>query len=440
MRPRNIFSISCVLALTGIAASPLGAAEPLRQAIAADYEANLEALFEHFHANPELSNLEVETAARMAKELRALGYDVTESVGGTGVVAVLENGDGPTVMLRADMDGLPIREQSGLPYASTATQVTPDGEERPVMHACGHDVHITAMVGTARQMAARRDEWSGTLVLIVQPAEERISGARAMLQDGLYERFPKPEYALAFHVSADHPSGKIEVPPGIVGSSSDSVDITVHGVGAHGASPHEGIDPVLVASQIVVTLQSVVSRTINPLEPGVITVGAFHGGSKHNIIGDRVDLQLTVRSDNVETRKILLDSIDRVARGVALSLGVPEDKLPTVTRSQTETTPPTINDEQTAARIKGVFLEHFGEETIVEQARDGMGAEDFAYFVAPETGVKGVYFTVGGTPKDELDTAAGHHSPFFRIEPEPSVKIGVEAMTVGAMTLLTRGE
>jgi len=418
-------------------APPVRAVEPLRQAIAVDYEANLEDLFLHFHANPELSNREVETAARLAEELRALGYDVTEGVGGTGVVAVLGNGDGPTVMLRADMDGLPIEERSGLPYASTVRQVDSKGEERAVMHACGHDVHITALVGTARQMAARRSEWSGTLVLIAQPAEELISGARAMLADGLYERFPKPEVALAFHVSADHPSGKIEVPLGIVGSSSDSVDITVHGVGAHGASPHQGIDPVLVAAQIVVSLQSVVSRTVNPLEPGVITVGAIHGGTKHNIISDRVDLQLTVRSDSVETRAILLAGIDRVAEGVARSLGVPEDRLPTVVRSQTETTPPTINDGPTARRIKAVFLEHFDEGTIVEQPRDGMGAEDFAYFVAPELGVKGVYFSVGGTPEAELGSAPSHHSPLFKIEPEPSVTAGVEAMVVAAMTLLS---
>jgi hippurate hydrolase len=306
------------------------------------------------------------------------------------------------------------------------------------MHACGHDVHITALVGTARQMAAHRDAWSGTLVLIGQPAEERISGARAMLADGLYERFPKPEYALAFHVSADHPSGKIEVPPDIVGSSSDSVDITVHGVGAHGASPHQGIDPVLVAAQIVVSLQSVVSRTINPLEPGVITVGAIHGGTKHNIIGDRVDLQLTVRSDSFEIREVLLDSIDRVAEGVARSFGVPEDKLPTVVRSKTETTPPTINDEATAQRIKAAFLEHFDDGVVIEKPRDGMGAEDFAYFVAPGLGVKGVYFNVGGTPEAEVDSAPSHHSPFFKVEPEPSVKAGVEAMVVGAMALMPR--
>jgi hippurate hydrolase len=292
------------------------------------------------------------------------------------------------------------------------------------------------MVGAARQLAVRKDQWSGTLVMIGQPAEERISGARAMLKDGLYERFPKPEYALAFHVSAGKPSGTIEVPLTIVGSSSDSVDIVVHGVGAHGASPHKGIDPVLVASQIVVTLQSVVSRSIAPLQPGVITVGAIHGGSKHNIIGNRVEMQLTVRSDDSETRELLLDSIDRVAEGVARSLGVPDDLLPEVIRSETESTPPTINDEELARKIKDVFTAHFGEEMMYEKPREGMGAEDFAYFVQPELGVKGVYFDVGGTPREDIDTAPSHHSPLFWIEPEPSIKSGVEAMVVGAMALM----
>ncbi|MBW3568425.1 MAG: amidohydrolase, partial [Proteobacteria bacterium] len=287
MKRVSIFSF--LLLSLSVTALPASAAD-LRDAIAADYEANLEGLFRHFHANPELSNREFETAKRLAKELRALGYDVTEGVGGTGVVAVMKNGEGRTVMLRADMDGLPVEEKSGLPYASKARQANARGEEMPVMHACGHDVHVTALIGAARQLAKRRDEWSGTLVLIGQPAEELISGARAMLEDGLYERFPKPQAALAFHVSADTPTGKVEVPLDITASSSDSVDITVHGVGAHGASPHKGIDPVLVASQIVVTLQSVVSRTINPLEPGVITVGSIHGGSKHNIIGEKVHL------------------------------------------------------------------------------------------------------------------------------------------------------
>ena len=414
--------------------------ETLREAVAADYEDNLKELFLHFHANPELSNQEFKTAKRIAEEISALGYEVTEAVGGTGVVAIMRNGEGPVVMLRADMDGLPVEEQSGLPYASKARQKDDSGVEQPVMHACGHDVHITALVGTARQMAARKDQWSGTLILIGQPAEERISGARAMLEDDLYERFPKPDYALAFHVSADLPSGKIEVPPGIVGSSSDSVDIIVHGVGTHGASPHKGIDPVLVASQIVVTLQSIVSRSIAPLEPGVITVGSIHGGNKHNIIGNRVDMQLTVRSDDVATRQRLLDGIDRVADGVARSLGVPEDKLPEVIRSSTESTPPTINDEATAAKIRAAFTQKIGEEYMTTSPREGMGAEDFAYFVEAEHDVKGVYFSVGGTPKDEVDSAPSHHSPLFKIEPEPSIKSGVEAMVVGAMELMPQQE
>ena len=430
------FTAAAMLALGGF--GPARADEALREAIAADYRANLWPLFEHLHRNPELSHREFETSKRLAAELRKLGYQVTEGVGGTGVVAVLKNGAGPTVMLRADMDALPLEEKSGLAYASKKKQVDIDGVEKPVMHACGHDVHVAALVGAARQLAARRDRWSGTLVLIGQPAEERINGAPAMLRDGLYTRFPKPEYALAFHVSADHPSGKIEVPPDITASSSDSVDITVHGVGTHGASPHKGVDPVLVASQIVVSLQSVVSRSINPLQPGVITVGSIHGGSKHNIISDRVDMQLTVRSNDHAVRKQLLDAIDRVARGTALSLGVPEDKLPTVKRSTTETTPPSINHTPTAERIRAAFVQNFGQPTVVTQPPDGMGAEDFAYFVAPEHNVKGVYFVVGGTPQAQLATAPTHHSPLFKIEPEPSIRVGTEAMVVGAMTLMPK--
>jgi hippurate hydrolase len=413
------------------------AAEPLREAIAADYTAKLAGLFEHFHTHPELSHREFATAQRLAAELRKLGYDVTEEVGKTGVVAVLENGPGPTVMLRADMDGLPVEERSGLTYASRARQIDLTGEEQPVMHACGHDVHMTALIGAAKQLAERTGSWSGTLVLIGQPAEERALGARAMLADGLYERFPKPDYALAFHVSSQQPSGTIKVPLTLAYSSADSVDIVVHGVGAHGASPHKGVDPVLVAAQIVVSLQSVVSRTLNPLEPGLITVGAIHGGTKHNIIGDRVDMQVTVRSDSFATRELLLDSIDRVVAGVARSLGVPEDRMPEVIRSTTETTPPTINDEATAQRIKDAFSDHFGTEIVIDLPRDGMGAEDFAYFVTPDLGVKGVYFGVGGTPAAEVATAPSHHSPLFKIEPEPAIKAGAEAMVIGALTLLS---
>ncbi len=413
-------------------------AESLQNSIAKDYDENLAGLFVHFHKHPELSFREFETAKRMAQELRSLGYEVTEGVGQTGVVAVMKNGNGPTVLLRADMDGLPVEEDSGLDYASKARQVDITGIEQPVMHACGHDVHITSLVGTARQLMNRRDQWAGTLVLIVQPAEERLAGAAAMMKDGLYTRFPKPDYALAFHVGAGRPSGKIEVPLSLSHSSCDMVDITVHGVGAHGAAPHKGVDPVLVASQIVVSLQSIVSRTIDPLKPGVITVGAIHGGTKHNIIGNKVEMQLTVRSNDSETRAKLLDSIDRVSEGVARSLGVPEELLPEVVRSQTETTPPNINDTSTAQRIRDVFIAHFGEDKLFDRPREGMGAEDFAHFIQPELGVKGVYFRVGGTPEDEVDEAASHHSPFFKIEPEPSIKVGTEAMVVAAMALLKK--
>ena len=412
------------------------AADPkLRADIAADYREHLGALFEQFHRNPELSGKEVETSKRLAAEIRALGYDVTENVGGHGIVAVLRNGAGPTVLLRADMDGLPVAEKSGVPYASTVRQVDVTGAEQPVMHACGHDVHITALIGTAKQMAARKNQWSGTLVLVGQPSEERANGARDMLADGLYTRFPKPDHALGFHVWATVAAGTIVVPNRIAMSSADSVDIVVHGVGTHGAYPHRGVDPILVASQIVVSLQSLVSRTIDPLEAGVVTVGTIHGGTKSNIIGDRVDLQLTVRADNYETRAMLLEGIKRVAAGVARSLGVPEDKLPDVTVSKTETTPPTLNDEPTAARIQSAFRETFGDERVPPHRREGMAGEDFAYYGAPEYGVKSVFFFVGGTPTAEIATAAAHHSALFKVAPEPSVTSGIEAMVVGALTL-----
>ena len=410
----------------------------LHEAVAADYRANLAALFDHFHQNPELSGREVNTSARMAQELRALGYEVTTGVGGTGVVAILRNGAGPTVMLRADMDALPLEERSGVPNPSHVRQTDMAGVEQPVMHACGHDVHITAMVGTARQLAARRARWHGTLILIVQPAEETVSGARAMLADGLYTRFPKPDYAVAFHVMAQLEAGRIDIADTNVASSSDMVTIQVRGVGTHGAFPHLGIDPVLIASQIVVSLQSMVGRTISPLQPAVISVGSIHGGVKSNIIPEEVNLALTVRADTPQVRQQLLDGIDRVARGTAIAMGVPENRLPIVTRSATETTPATINDPATARRVRAAISGQLGADPVVQQPRQGMGAEDFAYFVTPESGVKGVYFNVGGTPRDQVATAPGHHSPLFRITPEPSVTAGVEAMVTAAEALLQR--
>ena len=430
---------AAVAALSGPAAAQAPASTPgdLRAAIAADYDANLGALWEHLHRNPELSTLEVKTAARMAEELRALGYDVTTGVGGNGVVAVLRNGPGATVLLRADMDGLPIREDTGLPWASTVTQVDVDGVEKPVMHACGHDVHMTALIGAARQMMARRDAWSGTLVLIGQPAEEGVRGARAMLEDGLYTRFPKPDYALGFHVKAGLPTGHVQVPEAIAYSSSDSVNMTVRGIGGHGASPHMTVDPVVVASYIVVALQTLRSREISPLEGAVVTVGSIHGGNRPNIIPDQVELQMTLRADSPEVREHLRRGVERIARNTALALNVPETLLPVVSQPSAGV-PPVINDTPTALRLRGVIADGMGPDVVISPPRTSMGAEDFALYGQPETGVKAVFFDVGGTAPEDLAEAAPHHSSHFRIEPRPAVTTGAEAMVLSAMSLLPK--
>ena len=426
-----------------LAAQNSSTSPDLAAAIAADYDKELKALFLDFHRNPELSYKETRTAAIIAKKWRDAGFTVTEQVGGTGVVAVMKNGDGPTLMLRADMDGLPLVEDSGLDYMSTAKQISIDGEEKPVMHACGHDVHITSLIGTARQMAAMKDQWSGTLVLVAQPAEERIGGAKLMMDDGLYSRFPKPDFAMAFHVSADTPTGKLSIGEGIESSSSDSVDIIVHGVGAHGAAPHRGKDPIVMGAEIIMALQTIVSREIAPLKPAVITVGSFHSGFKHNIISDKAVMQLTVRSDDEDTRAKLLEGIKRIATNVGRMNGLPDDKLPEVLISH-ESTPANYNDAAMTQRVKGVFAARFGDTVFDNKPRESMGAEDFAYFVAPNTDVPGVYFAVGGTPQADFDRekAGGapvpsHHSPFFKVAPRESVTLGTEAMTAAALDYLT---
>lgn len=410
-------------------------------AIRADYQKDLGAMWDWFHRNPELSMLESKTAARMAKELRATGAEVTEKVGGTGVVAVIRNGPGPVVMLRADMDGLPVKEASGLANASTAKQVGMDGVEYPVMHACGHDTHITAMVATVRQLQRFKSQWKGTLVIVIQPGEERVMGAKAMLKDGLYTRFPKPDYALAFHVNSQMPTGKVSASENIQYSSSDSIDIHVHGVGAHGASPHLGKDPVYIGSQIVIALQGLISRERPPLSPGVITVGAFHAGSKHNIISDAAELQVTVRANDEVTRAQLVDGVKRVAVNMGRVNGLPDDKLPEV--NVVEGTPTTINDAALARRLNGAIAAALGPDTVLPFQQMGMGAEDFAYFVQPELKVPGYYFAVGGTPQAAFDAAkaggpavASHHSALFKIDPEAAIVTGASAMTAAALDLL----
>jgi len=421
---------------------PPAMADELADSVKQDYDEYLGDLWDHFHRNPELSLVEFETAKRMAAELRAAGFTVTEGVGGTGLVAMLENGSGPLVMMRADMDGLPVEEKSGLPNSSVAMQEDPiTGNVVPVMHACGHDVHITSLVGTARQMVARKSDWSGTLMLVVQPAEERVIGARAMREDNIWERFGTPDYALAFHVGAGLLAGKIDAPEGPAYAGADTVDIIVHGVGAHGASPHRGKDPIVIGSQIVIALQTLVSRELSPRAPGVVTVGSFHSGTKHNIISDRAHLQLTVRNTNMETREILLRGIERIAINAGRMAGLPEDKLPEVIISN-ESVPPTINDVALARRLKVAWSKEMGDDALFDKPPEGMVAEDFPYFTV-DPAITSVYWGIGGTPQEDLDAeeaggpmVASHHSPLFKIAPEPSVRAGVESTVVALMTLM----
>ena len=431
-----------VILLVALFAAAAVPANELSEAIKKDYDEYLWPLFDHFHRNPELSTVEFKTAQRMAEELRNAGYEVTEQVGGTGIVAMLKNGDGPLVMMRADMDGLPVEEKSGLENASRKQQRDPvTGNIVYTMHACGHDVHITSLVGTARQMAARRDGWRGTLMLIVQPAEERVLGAKAMRADGIWERFGTPDYALAFHVSSNNVAGVVNVTEGAPYAGADTVDIIVHGVGAHGASPHRGKDPIVLGSQIVLALQTLVSRELPPRDPGVVTVGSFHAGTKHNIISDRAHLQLTVRNTSEETRQILLAGIKRIAENMGRVAGLPEDKLPQVIVSE-ESVPPTNNDPALARRLKQAWAENIGAERVVHVPTKGMGAEDFPFFTV-DPDIPSVYWAVGGTPQEDFDReAAGgapvpsHHSPLFKIAPEPSVRAGVESTVVALMELM----
>ncbi|GHF15530.1 peptidase [Kordiimonas sediminis] len=418
----------------------------LSAAVKADYDSHLKDLFIHFHQNPELSFQEHETAKRMAEELRAAGFEVTEGIGKTGVVAIMKNGDGPLIAMRADMDGLPVEEKSGLSYASKATQedMFSDNALVPVMHACGHDVHITSLVGTARRMAEMKDKWAGTLMLIVQPAEERVLGAKAMMDDGIWEKFGKPDMALAFHVSSGDEAGVVNVVPSSPYAGVDTVDIIVHGIGAHGASPHTGKDPVLIGSQIVVALQTLVSRELAPREPGVVTVGSFHAGLKHNIISDKAVLQLTVRNTSLETRKLLLDGIKRIAVNIGRANGLPDHLLPEVNVLD-ESSPPTINTPELANRLKAVWIEKMGDDKVTSIMPTGMGAEDFPFFTT-DPHIPSVYWAIGGTPKKDMDAAkAGtgpaipsHHSPIFKITPEPAVRSGVESTVHALLELMPK--
>lgn len=426
-----------VLALLTIVVTTNASATPLQDAVEADYE-YLDALFKHFHSNPELSMQEFNTSDRIASELSSLGYEVTRNIGKTGLVGIMKNGDGPMLMIRADMDGLPVLEKTGLPYASKARQTNLEDINMPVMHACGHDMHITTLIGVARRMVELKDQWRGTLILLGQPAEEALGGALAMVADGVYKRIGRPDFALALHVIAKHPAGKIAFSDGLMYSSADTVQITVRGVAAHGASPHLGKDPILIGSQIVVALQSIITREISPIEPALITVGAFRGGTAPNIITDEARLDITVRANTEKTRYQLLDSIERVAINTARAAGVPEDRLPIVDVYK-DGASTTTNDAALAQRVRRAMLAGMGEDAFVEWYQSDMGAEDFPDLVNIDPPIPSVYFEIGGTPPELIESGAwaSHHSPLFQIDPETSIKSGVEAMTLAALDLLS---
>nr|WP_236704473.1 MULTISPECIES: amidohydrolase [unclassified Sphingomonas] len=418
------------------------AADPVREATAKAMP-SLMTLYRDLHANPELSLHEVKTAAKLAAAARDAGFEVTEKVGGTGVVAVLRNGAGPVLLIRADMDGLPVTEDTGLPFASKVRAVTDEGIESGVMHACGHDTHMATWVGTLGNLAAMKGQWHGTLVMIAQPAEERGRGAKDMLDDGLFTRFPKPDYAIAFHDSAGQPAGQIGVTPGYALANVDSVDVVVKGVGGHGAYPHTTKDPIVLAARIVTTLQTLVSREMDPQQPAVVTVGAIHGGSKHNIIGNDVTMLLTVRSFTPEARKQLLDGIARVARGEAIAAGVPEDRMPVVTVKD-EYTPATFNTQPLAGRLQGLFAARFGKDRVVE-TKAVMGGEDFSRYWLADQSIQSTIFWVGGVPQAKWEAAkAGKgtlpslHSAQWAPDAEAVIGTATEAMTAAALDILKR--
>lgn len=417
-------------------------ADPVRDATARAMPALME-FYRDFHAHPELSLHEVQTAAKLATEARKAGFEVTEKVGGTGVVAVLRNGAGPVLLIRADMDGLPVVEDTGLPFASKVRATTEEGIESGVMHACGHDTHMAGWIGTLRNLAAMKDQWKGTLVMIAQPAEERGMGARMMLEDGLFTRFPKPQFALAFHDSASLPAGQIGVRSGYALANVDSVDLVVKGVGGHGAYPHTTKDPVVLAARIVTALQTLVSREVDPQEPAVVTVGSIQGGSKHNIIGSEVTMLLTVRSYTPAVRKQLLDGIARIAKGEAIAAGMPDDRMPVMTVKD-EFTPSTFNTEPLTGRLHTLWTQRFGKERVVETPAV-MGGEDFGRFYLADKSIQSMIFWVGGVPKAKWDAAqAGKatlpslHSAYWAPDAEAVIATATEAMTAAALDVLKR--
>ncbi|GLV27938.1 putative amidohydrolase [Sphingobium sp. TomTYG75] len=434
---------SAATAQTGAApASPVPQAQEIAAQIDRDMS-DLMTLYRDLHAHPELSEQETATAAKLARRLKAMKFEVTEKVGGTGVVAVMKNGEGPVLLIRADMDGLPVTEQTGLPFASKVRTKTAEGIETGVMHACGHDTHMTAFIETAQLLSSRKDRWRGTLVMILQPAEEVGRGARMMLDDGLYTHFPRPTHAIAFHDAANLPAGTIGYTPGYALANVDSVDIVVRGTGGHGAYPQTTKDPIVLGARIVGALQTLISREQDPLDPAVVTVGSFIGGAKHNIIPDEAKLLLTVRSYSDENRERLIHGIERVARGEAIAAGIPDDRMPIVSVKD-EFTPAAYNPPAFANEMAGLLKTHFPEGRVIE-TKPSMGGEDFGRYYRADKSINSFIFWVGGVPADQMTKAAAGrltlpslHSPFWAPEADKVIATASEAMTVLALNILER--
>ena len=442
--------IFLLLLLSSLGASSISAQQSLDTLVERELP-QLVSTYKALHAAPELSYYETKTSAFIAQQLRALGYEVTEKVGKYdrpewkpyGVVAVMKNGAGPTVILRSDMDALPVEEKTGVPYASTVKAKNDAGQEVSVMHACGHDIHMTTLLGTAKMLAALKDQWHGTLVLIGQPAEETSGGAKGMLADGLYSRIPKPDFVLAVHSSADLEAGKIGFAPGYAMANSTSVEITIRGLGGHGSRPESTKDPIVVAAQTVLALQTIVSRETSPLDPAVVTVGSIHGGAKSNIIPDEVKLLLTVRSYKEEVRKRILASIERITKNTAAAAGIPEDRAPIVKVSETEYTPATYNDPQLAERLAQVFEKTLGADKVTKVA-PVMAAEDFGRFSLDQQIPSSLFWLGAVDPaKVEESNKSGKplpslHSSLYAPLPEPTLRTGVKAMTAAVLDLMKK--
>lgn len=405
--------------------------------------------YKGFHAHPELSHREERTSALLAAELRKAGYTVTEHVGkypdgaqAFGIVAILENGPGPRLLIRADMDALPIVEETGLSYASQVKTKDASGQDVGVMHACGHDVHVTTMIGTARALAALKSQWHGTVMLIGQPSEETIDGAKAMIADHLYERFGTPDFAVALHDAVTLPAGAVSLTSGPAQASSTSVNVIMRGVGGHGASPQLGKDPIVMAAAFIMQLQTIVSRQEDPRDPAVVTVGDIHGGTKRNIIPDEVKMELTTRAFSAEARQIILDGIRRTAQGVALSAGVPDDRAPIVNVLEDESTPVNYNDPALAARVRAALAKALGPQHVFDEGRM-TGSEDFGILGLDGHKIPTVMFRLGAMDPAKFAAAKaagkllpGTHTSRFEPLPEPTLRTGITAMASVAIALL----